>query len=160
MVKVTPRKNRDVILDVALSKKLSGQVHLDHTGAVYKVGHVLSLRFEKFVGETPVFALDTEAKPQAAFVCIENRTGFVRALVGGASGDRFQFNRAIQARRQPGSSFKPIIYSVALEERSYSPATIIVDEPISVGVNEDDVDWVPRNAGEATTSARSVCAGL
>jgi penicillin-binding protein 1A len=53
----------------------------------------------------------------------------------------------MQARRQPGSAFKPIVYSVALEKGSYSPATIIVDEPIVVDFDKDDVGWEPRNAG-------------
>jgi penicillin-binding protein 1A len=145
--KVTHRKTKDVVLDVALSKRLTGQVNLDRGGSIYKVGHVLALRFDKFVYETPMFVLDTDPRLQGAFVCIENRTGFVRALVGGTSGDRFQFNRATQAKRQPGSAFKPIVYSVALEEKSYSPATIIVDEPIVVEFDKEDVDWEPRNAG-------------
>ncbi len=113
----------------------------DKAGA-YKIGQVLALRFEKFVDHAPHFTLDDNPKLQGALVCIENRTGYVRALVGGVSGEHFQFNRATQAKRQPGSAFKPIIYSVALEEKSYSPATIIIDEPIEVdmrdGKKEDD----------------------
>ncbi|HMK33511.1 MAG TPA: PBP1A family penicillin-binding protein [Desulfomonilaceae bacterium] len=147
VTRVTHRKTKDVVLDVALSKRLAGQVRLDRGGGVYKVGHVVALRFDKFVDDVPTFVLDTDPKLEGAFLCIENRTGFVRALVGGTSGDRFKFNRAIQAKRQPGSAFKPIIYSVAMEEKSYSPATIIVDEPIVVDFDREDVEWEPRNAG-------------
>ena len=114
---------------------------------IYKVGHVLALRFGGFVDETPLFVPDNDPQLQGALVAIENRTGYVRALVGGASGEHFQFNRATQGMRQPGSSFKPIIYSVALEEKSYSPATIIVDEQIEVELEREDEIWEPRNAG-------------
>ncbi len=107
---------------------------------------VLALRFERFVDDVPLFTLDNDPRLQAALVCIEDTTGYVRALVGGVSGERFQFNRATQARRQPGSAFKPVIYSVALEEKSYSPATIIVDEPIVVDLDKEDEEWEPKNA--------------
>ena len=108
---------------------------------------MLALRFGGFVDETPLFVPDNDPQLQGALVAIENRTGYVRALVGGASGEHFQFNRATQGMRQPGSSFKPIIYSVALEEKSYSPATIIVDEQIEVELEREDEIWEPRNAG-------------
>ncbi len=94
----------------------------------------------------PYFTLDDDPQLQAALVCIEDTTGYVRALVGGVSGEHFQFNRAMQGRRQPGSAFKPVIYSVALEEKSYSPATIIVDEPIVVDLDKEDEEWEPKNA--------------
>ncbi len=156
IVKITPRSNKEVELQVALTKRLSGRVRLADKAGVYKIGQVLALRFEKFVDNVPHFTPDDNPKLQGALVCIENRTGYVRALVGGVSGEHFQFNRATQAKRQPGSAFKPIIYSVAIEEKSYSPATIIIDEPIEVdmrdGKKEDDpkqeeVLWEPKNAG-------------
>ena len=148
VVKVVTRKNKEIELQVALSKRLRGIVRVNEPHAVYKVGHVLALRFGGFVDETPLFLPDNDPKLQGALVAIENRTGYVRALVGGASGEHFQFNRATQGKRQPGSSFKPIIYSVAIEEKSYSPATIIVDEPIEVELEErEDEIWEPRNAG-------------
>jgi penicillin-binding protein 1A len=147
VVKVTPRANKEVELHVALSKRLNGRVRLmDRTGA-YKVGQVVALRFEKFLDKVPFFSVDDNPKLQGALVCIENRTGYVRSLVGGVTGEHFQFNRATQAKRQPGSAFKPIIYSVALEEGSYSPATIIIDEPIEIDMEKDDELWEPRNAG-------------
>lgn len=147
VVKVTHQKNGETELHVALSKRLSGRVKLPRKTSAYRVGHVLALRFDRFVGEVPYFSLDDDPTLQGALVCIENRTGYVRALVGGASGERFKFNRATQAKRQPGSAFKPIIYSVALERRSYSPATIIVDEPIVVDMQRQDEEWEPKNAG-------------
>lgn len=147
VVKTTPIKNGDAILDVAFSKKLKGRVRISKPSAsIYKVGQVLALRFEGFNEDVPEFRPDDNPKLQGALMCIENKNGAVRAIVGGSSAEHFQFNRAIQARRQPGSSFKPIIYSLALEQKSYSPATIIVDEPIVVDVEGADEEWEPRNS--------------
>jgi penicillin-binding protein 1A len=147
VVKVVKRKNKEMDLQVALSKRLRGIVRVNEPKPVYRVGNVLALRFSGFVDETPLFVPDNNPKLQGALVAIENRTGYVRALVGGVSGEHFQFNRATQGRRQPGSAFKPIIYSVALEDKSYSPATIIVDEQIEVELDKEDEVWEPRNAG-------------
>jgi len=150
VTKVYRPKKTETDLEVAFTQRIRGLVKLDGSAATtYKVGHVLALRFDRFVGATPVFSLDDNPQLQGAVVLIENRTGYVRALVGGVSGQRFQFNRAVQAKRQPGSAFKPIIYSVALEEKSYSPATIIIDEPTTFpsDTNKEEEDWTPRNAG-------------
>ncbi|MFC1836098.1 penicillin-binding protein 1A [Thermodesulfobacteriota bacterium] len=83
---------------------------------------------------------------QGALVCLENRTGYVRALVGGLDFQRSRFNRAIQAKRQPGSAFKPIVYSAALEWGHYGPNTVIVDEPIAVVVDPKEEEWIPMNS--------------
>ncbi|HCJ66103.1 MAG TPA: hypothetical protein DHV62_01940 [Elusimicrobia bacterium] len=77
-------------------------------------------------------------KVQGALVCLDPKTGQIRALTGGRSFSESQFNRATQARRQPGSAFKPFIYLAALEN-GYSPTSIIEDEPV-VYVN-DGYDW-------------------
>ncbi|MFH1115316.1 MAG: PBP1A family penicillin-binding protein [Pseudomonadota bacterium] len=83
---------------------------------------------------------------QGAVVCVENRTGYVRALVGGTQFERSRFNRALQARRQPGSAFKPFLYSAALEWGRYGPQTMVVDEPIAVEVNPTEPEWIPANS--------------
>ena len=69
---------------------------------------------------------------QAALIALDPATGHVRAMVGGRSFDDSHFNRAVQAKRQPGSAFKPFVYATALES-GYSPATVInnLDEPIA-----------------------------
>lgn len=83
-------------------------------------------------------------RPQAALITMEVKTGLVRAVSGGTDFNESQFDRAIQARRQPGSAFKPIIYAAALE-RGMTPADIIIDEPISLrGAGPRQV-WEPRN---------------
>jgi penicillin-binding protein 1A len=82
---------------------------------------------------------------ESALIAIDSRDGAVRALVGGFDFQRNKFNHATQAYRQPGSSFKPFIYSAALE-RGYSPASVVEDAPISfpAGVTGGQ-PWEPRN---------------
>ena len=71
---------------------------------------------------------------QIALAAVDPRTHFVKALVGGVDYESSQFNRAVQSRRQPGSSFKPFIYYAALATGKYSPSTTINDAPISYRV--------------------------
>jgi penicillin-binding protein 1A len=82
---------------------------------------------------------------EAALVAASPLDGEIRALVGGIDFNRSKFNHVTQAWRQPGSSFKPFIYSAALE-KSYTPASIIPDEPVSVDAAETGSQvWEPRN---------------
>lgn len=83
---------------------------------------------------------------QGAVVCIENHTGYVRALVGGTDFQRSRFNRAMQAKRQPGSAFKPFVYTAALEWGRYGPLTLVVDEPIAVEIDPTEEEWIPANS--------------
>jgi penicillin-binding protein 1A len=78
---------------------------------------------------------------------METQTGQVKALVGGANFRASQFNRAIQARRQPGSAFKPIIYAAALD-KGYTPATEVIDSPIVFKDQQTDFTWKPKNYGK------------
>lgn len=78
---------------------------------------------------------------QAALVAFDNETGAIIAMVGGASYQDSQFNRATQALRQPGSIFKPIVYLAALES-GMTPRTLLVDQPIFIK------DWRPVNYGD------------
>ena len=71
---------------------------------------------------------------QIALASVDPRTHFVKALVGGVDYESSQFNRAVQSRRQPGSSFKPFVYYAALASGKYSPGTTINDAPISYSV--------------------------
>jgi len=82
---------------------------------------------------------------EAAFVAASPVDGSVRALVGGFDFHRNKFNHVTQAWRQPGSSFKPFIYSAALE-KGYTPASQIADEPISISAEETGSQaWEPKN---------------
>ena len=70
-------------------------------------------------------------------------TGRVLAMVGGFSYDQSEFNRATQAQRQPGSSFKPFVYAAALDN-GYTPSSIVLDEPISIDQGNGEI-WTPQN---------------
>ncbi|MBN1364790.1 MAG: PBP1A family penicillin-binding protein [Syntrophaceae bacterium] len=82
---------------------------------------------------------------QGALFCMDVKTGAIRAMVGGRDFNKSEFNRATQSRRQPGSAFKPIIYTAAFD-KGMTPATVIVDSPISVDdVSQPDGVWKPKN---------------
>jgi penicillin-binding protein 1A len=82
---------------------------------------------------------------EAAFVAANPTDGSVRALIGGFDFNRNKFNHVTQAWRQPGSSFKPFIYSAALE-KGYTPASVVPDEPIVISAEETGSQaWEPKN---------------
>jgi len=83
---------------------------------------------------------------EGALVALEPSTGEIRAMVGGLDYAKSQFNRAVQARRQPGSTFKPFVYAAAFE-RGFTPANLVDDFPISYSIpqNGRTVDWRPEN---------------
>ncbi|MBW2369735.1 MAG: PBP1A family penicillin-binding protein [Deltaproteobacteria bacterium] len=89
-------------------------------------------------------ALEQTPEAQAALYSIEAETGLVKAMIGGRDFRHNQFNRAIQSRRQPGSAFKPIIYTAALD-KGYTPATVIIDSPIVFEDAETHFKWKPKN---------------
>lgn len=80
--------------------------------------------------------------PQVAMVVIDPATRMVKAMVGGRHFQSGEFNRAVSAVRQPGSAFKPILYSAALASRRYTPSSIVLDSP------EVFRNWKPRNSGQ------------
>ena len=86
---------------------------------------------------------------QGALIALEPDTGYVRALVGGRDFDASHFNRAVQAHRQPGSAFKPIVYATAIEA-GYSPATVIdhLDEPVATARGA----WTPEDEHSSGSS--------
>ncbi len=81
---------------------------------------------------------------QAAFVALDPHTGYVRALIGGRDFNQSNFNRAVQAERQPGSAFKTFVYTAAIDN-GFKPTDVIVDEPISLPGGEDGKPYEPRN---------------
>jgi penicillin-binding protein 1A len=89
-----------------------------------------------------------EPQVEGALLSFDVATGEVLALVGGYDFARSQFNRVTQARRQPGSSFKPIIYGAALA-KGYTPASIVWDRPVVYTDDSSGFTWRPRNYGRA-----------
>ena len=93
-------------------------------------------------------SLFQEPQVQGALLSVDVHDREVLALVGGYDFAASQFNRVTQARRQPGSSFKPLIYGAALE-RGYTAASIVHDRPIVYTDEESGFTWRPRNYGRA-----------
>lgn len=81
---------------------------------------------------------------EGALVALDPHTGRVLAMVGGSSFAKSQFNRAVQAYRQPGSSFKPFVYLTALDS-GFTPSTLILDAPLVVDQGRGQDKWKPRN---------------
>ena len=89
---------------------------------------------------------------QSALVSVDPKDGAVAALVGGFDYFQSKFNRVTQARRQPGSSFKPFIWSAAFD-KGYTPASIILDAPIVIRRDRQDQAWRPGEDTRATSTA-------
>lgn len=111
---------------------------------VFQKGDVIQVRVlvnDPIKGIT--VALEQEPAVQGALFSIEAQTGYVLAMEGGFDFANSEFNRATQAQRQPGSAFKPIIFSAGLE-KGFTPASIIVDSPI-VYDDAESGSWKPKN---------------
>jgi penicillin-binding protein 1A len=93
-------------------------------------------------GSAPEFYFDPTPLVEGALVAVDPRTGEVKAMVGGYDFERSQFNRVIQAKRQPGSAFKPFVFAAALDRR-FTPASVILDAPISY--DDNGRAWTPQN---------------
>lgn len=96
-------------------------------------------------------------KIQGALVAMDPHTGRVLALVGGFSFAQSEFNRATQAKRQPGSAFKPFVYAAALDN-GYTPASVVLDAPIEV-VSGGEI-WRPKNYGGGSAGPSTLRLGI
>jgi penicillin-binding protein 1A len=98
--------------------------------------------------EGTLVRLEQEPELQAALVSIDPHRQYLVAMVGGYDFDANEYNRAFQACRQPGSGFKPIVYSAAIEKLEWTEGTIIVDSPIVEHDPEHANTWKPQNYSE------------
>lgn len=122
------------------------------------IGSVLQLRIEKSSEEELLLSLYQEPAAQGAFIVLNPHSGEVKALVGGYDFAQSQFNRAIQARRLPGSAFKPLIYAAALD-KGYTPATIMLDTPViyrAQGEDGSETEWKPKNYADNFTGVTTL----
>jgi len=94
-----------------------------------------------------------------AMVVLDPHTGRVLSMVGGFSFDQSEFNRATQAQRQPGSSFKPFVYATALDN-GYTPSSIVVDEPFEIDQGGTLGVWRPENYGGDFAGPRTLRYGI
>jgi len=119
----------------------SGGKAVTKVGQVLNSGDVVYVEPAKLAGQ---YRLHQVPEVSGAMVVEDPWTGRVLAMVGGFSYDQSQFNRATQALRQPGSSFKPIVYAAALDN-GYTPSTLILDGPIEVDQGPGLGTWKPEN---------------
>ena len=127
--------------DGSLAKKARVAGDLVAVGEVVHVRRLTADNDGSFIRWT----LRQVPKVQGGFVAMDVDTGRVIAMQGGFSYQASVFNRATQAKRQPGSSFKPFVYAAALDS-GYTPATIVVDAPIEI--NTPQGLWRPRNSSD------------
>jgi len=133
------------------------ETKVKHPGEALAAGDVILVKVKEKKEDSDLWQLALEQEPvaQAALLCLEAETGFIKAMVGGRDFRDSQFHRALQSRRQPGSAFKPVIYAAALDkqfddepDRLYTPASVIIDSPIVFEDEERDFTWKPKNYKE------------
>src|SRR5207302_9638659 len=112
---------------------------------LFKPGDLIDVRVTKLDdGGTPAsVTLEQTPLAEAALVAIDNRSGQIRAMVGGWSFSRSKFNRAVQAYRQLGSTFKPIVYTTAID-RGFTPTSILIDAPVTYTAGNGQI-YAPHN---------------
>ena len=114
---------------------------------VFKRGDVVLVRLKDIQREPWLATLEQEPAVQGAILCMEAKSGRVKVMIGGRDFLKSQFNRCIQARRQPGSAFKPIIYCAALD-KGIRPSDIFIDAPIVELQGVKGRPWKPKNYKE------------
>jgi penicillin-binding protein 1A len=151
-------KTKGVIGTISLSDTLWIKRVIDSKGTVIKKyraikltnilkpGDIITVRVKNVKKEKPVFLLEQEPLVQGALIALEPSTGYIRAMVGGYDFNKSEFNRALYAKRQAGSAYKPIIYAAAIDY-GFTPASIIVDEPVNYP-GKTFGDWEPANYDE------------
>ena len=113
---------------------------------------------EPIVGHDGQYRLRQIPEVSGACIAMDPFTGRVLAMVGGFSFDESEFNRATQAQRQPGSSFKPFVYGAALDN-GYTPSSIIADAPVTINDGSGQL-WTPANFEGETTGPRTLRFGV
>jgi 1A family penicillin-binding protein len=95
-------------------------------------------------GKQPASTGVPPERPEGALLTLEPQTGYIKAMVGGYDFFKSEFNRAVQARRQPGSAFKPFVYIAALES-GMTPASMVEDSPVEYPLGKNGKPWKPDN---------------
>ena len=111
---------------------------------ILKIGDIIEVLPKKGDLESGIFVLEQTPLVEGSLLALDPRNGAIQAMIGGYDFSRSQFNRAVSARRQPGSAFKPLIYATALQQ-GLTPATLILDAPVVYQDEELDRVWKPEN---------------
>ncbi len=134
--------DREAVLPLAAAR----WTHTSSLARILRPGDLVLVRLPETLpeeGELEVGLLQEPAL-EAALVAMDNRTGAVRALVGGFDFHRSEFNRAIQAKRQCGSAFKPFVYLTAFQQ-GFTPADTLFDAPYLLPDAEGNLTYCPKN---------------
>lgn len=147
-----------------LLEKVDGDDDGVAEGSILRMGDVVLTKVEGLDTKDEAFGTDFQKTPgadesfvaarlwqnpevEASLLSMDVTTGAVRAMVGGSDFTESQFNRAVQAYRQVGSTFKPIVYAAALQTGKVHTATVVTDAPLAFATDNDFV-WKPSNYGE------------
>lgn len=114
---------------------------------VLKPGEIVEVRVKKFDRDHVYAQLEQTPMVEGGLVAVDPATGAIRAMVGGYDFNRSEYNRAVQAHRQPGSAFKPLIYATAVNQ-GMSPASVVLDAPVVYEQVEEEKTWKPENYGK------------
>ncbi|MBA3446865.1 MAG: penicillin-binding protein 1A, partial [Pseudaminobacter sp.] len=131
------------------------RVKAESPADVLKPGDVVFV--EKKEGAESAYLLRQPPEVSGGMVAMDPHTGRVLAMVGGFSFSQSEFNRATQAMRQPGSSFKPFVYAAALDN-GYTPASVIMDGPITIKIGNEV--WSPKNYDGKPAGPSTLRAGI
>ncbi len=133
---------------------------INNVNQALKPGYEILVKFDGWSkNRIPVFSLEEKDVIEGALVSLDPKNGYVRAMVGGISFRQTQFNRALYAKRQTGSAFKPIVYSEALTE-GYTPSSIINNTPAIYPTGVPGKYYKPHNFSRRFTGPTTLLIGL
>jgi penicillin-binding protein 1A len=143
--KTGPARLRLGRLTADLAREGYGWTRRTSAADLFKPGDLIDVRIMKIdeAGASASVSLEQTPLAEGALLAIDNRTGQIRAMVGGWSFARSKFNRAVQAYRQLGSTFKPVLYTTAID-RGFTPSSILIDEPVEYPTVTGE-PYVPQN---------------
>ncbi len=139
--KIISDKKKDIV-SIIQKENLNWALSKKNIQNRFKIGDIIFLKFEK-----NSWYLKQYPKVNGGIVVLDPFTGDIKALAGGFDFKASEFNRVTQAKRQPGSAFKPIVYAAALEN-GFSPNTIILDAPFVESQGVGLKNWKPENYGK------------
>ena len=135
-------KKENNVFEILRLNELKWSLRKKLISDVYEVGDIIFVKREK-----KIWKLKQYPKVNGGIVALDPFTGDIKALVGGFNFRSSEFNRVTQAKRQPGSAFKPIVYAAALEN-GFSPNSIILDAPFVESQGVGLKNWKPENYGK------------
>ncbi|MFD0679924.1 MULTISPECIES: transglycosylase domain-containing protein [unclassified Paenibacillus] len=136
---------RDYVRSIAIGQLGISEDQFEEQGL--KIYTTLDINAQKVAEEVVTDQLSKFTEMQAALIAIDPRNGYIKAMVGGRDYGENQFNRVFADSRQPGSSFKPIVYVTALQQKQYTPITQFKSEPTTFTYDNGRQSYTPGNFG-------------